>query len=84
MVQMLSKSKGLFRKIPPPEVCFSIIGPTNVEGTKSLNVQCESEKDVDRWIKYLQIVLNYSKKTKLLKEQLLLRNKKFYNCIYYY
>jgi len=41
------KSKGLFRKIPPPEVCFSIIGPTNVEGTKSLNVQCDNEKDVD-------------------------------------
>ena len=61
------KSKGLFRKIPPPEICFSIIGPTTVDGVKSLNVQCENEKEVDRWIKYLQIVINYFKKTHTIK-----------------
>lgn len=61
------KSKGLFRKIPAPEICFSIIGPTTVDGVKSLNVQCESEKDVDKWIKYLQIVINYFKKTHAIK-----------------
>ena len=61
------KSKGLFRKIPPPEKCFSIIGPTTVDGVKSLNVECENEKEVDRWIKYLQIVINYFKKTHAIK-----------------
>ena len=61
------KSKGLFRKIPPPEICFSIIGPTTVDGTKSINVECENEKEVDRWIKYLQIVINYFKKTHTIK-----------------
>ena len=61
------KSKTLFRKIPPPEICFSIIGPTSVEGVKSLNVQCETEKEVDKWIKYLQIVINYFKKTHTIK-----------------
>jgi hypothetical protein len=61
------KSKGLFRKIPPPEVCFSIIGPTTVEGVKALNVQCESEKDVDKWLKYLSVVINYFKKTNTIK-----------------
>ena len=61
------KSKGLFRKIPAPEICFSIIGPTTVDGVKSLNVQCENEKEVDRWIKYLQIVINYFKKTHAIK-----------------
>ena len=61
------KSKGLFRKIPAPEICFSIIGPTTVDGMKSLNIQCESEKEVDRWLKYLQIVINYFKKTHTIK-----------------
>ena len=61
------KSKGLFRKIPAPEICFSIIGPTTVDGMKSLNVQCENEKEVDRWLKYLQIVINYFKKTHTIK-----------------
>ena len=67
------KSKGLFRKIPPPEICFSIIGPTTVDGMKSLNVQCESEKEVDRWIKYLQIVINYFKKTHTIKSSVIIK-----------
>ena len=57
----------MFRKIPPPEHCFSIIGPTTVDGVKALNVQCDDEKEVDRWIKYLQIVINYFKKTHTIK-----------------
>ena len=61
------KCKGLFKKMPPPEICFSIIGPTTVDGTKSLNVECESEKEVDKWIQYLQIVINYFKKTNAIK-----------------
>ena len=67
------KSKGLFRSIPKPENCFSIIGPTDVEGTKALNVECENEKDVDRWIKYLSIVMNYFKKTKGIKGNILIK-----------
>ena len=69
------KSKGLFRKIPPPELCFSIIGPTTVEGMKSLNVLCETEKEVDKWIKYLEIVLNYFKKTKAIKGAVIVKKK---------
>ena len=61
------KCKGLFRKTPPAELCFSIIGPTNVDGTKALNVQCESPKEVERWINYVQIVINYFKKTHAIK-----------------
>ena len=67
------KTKGLFRKIPPPEVCFSIIGPTSVEGVKSLNVQCDSEKDVDRWISYLKIVIDYFKKTHAIKGAVIIK-----------
>jgi hypothetical protein len=69
------KSKGLFKKIPPPELCFSIIGPTTAEGMKALNVVCESEKDVERWIDYLKIVINYFKKTKGIKGNVLIKKK---------
>ena len=67
------KSKGLFRKIPPPEKCFSIIGPTTVDGEKSLNVQCESEKDVDKWLNYLTIVINHFKKTHTIKGSVIVK-----------
>ena len=69
------KSKGLFRSIPKPEVCFSIIGPTTVDGVKALNIECENEKEVDRWIKYLKIVLDYFKKTHTIKGNVLIKNK---------
>ena len=57
------KSKGFFRSIPGPERCFSIIGPTTVDGVQSLNIECENEQDVNEWIKNMQIVVNYYKKT---------------------
>ena len=57
------KSKGLFRSIPKPEVCFSIFGPASIDGIKVINVQCDNEKDVDKWIKYIKIVIDYFKKT---------------------
>ena len=67
------KSKGLFRKIPPPEICFSIIGPTTIDGEKSLNVQCENEKEVDKWLNYLSIVINYFKKTHAIKGSVIVK-----------
>ena len=67
----------MFRKVPPQEICFSIIGTTSIEGTKSLNVECESEKEVDKWIKYIQIVINYFKKTKAIKGAVLVKTKTF-------
>ena len=67
------KSKGLFRKIPPPEICFSIIGPTTVDGPKSLNVQCEDEKEVNKWLNYLSLVINYFKKTHAIKGAVIIK-----------
>ena len=67
------KSKGLFKKIPPPEICFSIVGPTTIEGMKSLNVQCENENEVDKWINYLQIVINYFKKNHTIKGTVIIK-----------
>ena len=57
------KSKGFFRSIPKPEVCFSIIGDTTVDGVQTFNIECESEKEVDKWIENLKIVINYLKNT---------------------
>ena len=57
------KSKGFFRSIPKPEVCFSIIGATTVDGVQTFNIECESEKEVDKWIENLKIVINYLKNT---------------------
>jgi hypothetical protein len=67
------KSKGLFRDIPNPEICFTIIGPTTVDGLKSFNIVCENEKEVDKWIEYLQIVINYFKKTHAIKGTVLIK-----------
>ena len=61
------KSGGLFRSAPKPELCFSIIGPKTEDGTtKSLNAVCKSEKDVDRWIRYLEDIIIYFQKKKFL------------------
>ena len=61
------KSKGFFRSIPNPELCFSIIGPTTVDGVKTFNIECENEKDADKWVENLQVVVNYFKKTHISK-----------------
>ena len=44
---------------------------------KSLNIECESEKEVDKWIKYIHIVINYFKKTKAIKGAVLVKTKTF-------
>ena len=61
------KSGGLFRSIPKPELCFSIIGPKTEEGiTKTLNVVCKNESEVNRWISYMEEVIRYFQKKNLL------------------
>ena len=61
------KVGGLFKSVPKAENCFSILGNLNENGVpKSINVVCNSEKDVDRWIQYMENVINYFKKKKLV------------------
>lgn len=67
------KSKGFFRSIPKPELCFSIIGPTTLDGVKAINVECESEADVDKWLSYMEIVINHFKKIKTIKSQVVIK-----------
>ena len=49
------------------KACLEKYRPTTVDGVKALNVECESEKDVDKWLKYLSVVINYFKKTHTIK-----------------
>jgi len=61
------KSGGLFRSIPKPELCFSIIGPKTEDGsTKSINAVCRSEYEVNKWIKYMESVIIYFQKKNFL------------------
>ena len=60
------KAGGLFKNIPKAENCFSIIGNLNENGVhKSINVVCNSETDVDKWIEYMETVINHFRKKKL-------------------
>ena len=64
---IFKKCGGFFTSIPKAENCFSIIGPLTEDGTnKAINVICNSEKDADKWIKYMEIVLDYFRKKKLI------------------
>ena len=61
------KSGGLFRSVPKPELCFSIIGPKTEAGiTKSLNIVCKTESEVNKWINYMENVIVYFQKKKLI------------------
>jgi hypothetical protein len=69
------KSGGLFRSIPKPELCFSIIGPRMENGlVKTLNVVCKSEKEVDKWINYMEIVINHFQKKKFIGNVIIKKN----------
>lgn len=61
------KSGGLFHKAPKPELCFSIIGPTSVDGTKIFNVVCDDAKEAEKWVNYIEIIINYFKRNKTIK-----------------
>ena len=61
------KSRRLFRSIPKPELCFSIIGPRTESGyVKTLNVVCKTEKECNKWIDYMEIVIIYFQRKKFL------------------
>lgn len=57
--EIFKKTKGVFRSAPKPELCFSILGTP--DGSKSINVECESEAEVAKWVSYIDKVVNYVK-----------------------
>ena len=65
--EAFAKTKGLFRSIPKAEKCFSIIGPATIDGVKSINIECETEQDAAKWVNYLETVVIFLRKTKVIK-----------------
>ena len=63
---IFKKCGGIFTSTPKPENCFSIIGPIFDGKPKAINVICNNESEVDKWIKYMEEVINYFKKKKLI------------------
>ena len=57
--EVFKKTKGLFKSAPKAELCFSIIGAKD----KSINVECDSEAEVDHWVKSVELIAEYMKKT---------------------
>ena len=71
------KHSGIFKKrifnfkpAPPPEKCFTIIGPTTVDGEKSFNIECDTPEDANKWIECLEIVGSLFKKNLLIRSNL--------------
>lgn len=61
--EAFKKSKRFYRAPPDPKKCFSIIALNPTEGKKSLNVICEKEAEVDKWIHYIKVVITYLQET---------------------
>ena len=51
-----------FRAKPKPECCFSIIEGASADGVKSLNVECESAEKAEKWVNYLEELVENAKK----------------------
>ena len=62
------KSKRLFRAQPEPNLCFSIIAFHPEEGQKTINIICEKESEVDKWINYMKKVIVYLQETNRIKK----------------
>ena len=57
----------ILKSVPSAENCFSIIGPNTLEGAKSLNIECESRDDANKWVEYIEVVINYFRKNQKIK-----------------
>ena len=68
--ESFKKSKRFYRALPESNKCFSIIGFHPIEGQKSINVICEKESEVDKWISYMKIVINYLQENKRIKKNI--------------
>ena len=64
------KSKRFYRAVPEFNNCFSIIGSDPLEGQKSINIICGKESEVDKWINYIKIVIEYLQNSKGFKKNI--------------
>lgn len=71
--EAFKKSKSLFRSLPDPKKCFTVIGPTTVDGLKTFNIECENENDAEKWMNSLEAVIVFLRKTKIIKNNVLIK-----------
>ena len=67
---VFKKSKRFYRGLPELNKCFSIISLNPTEGQKSINVICEKESEVDKWINFIKIIIGYLQDNKRIKKNI--------------
>ena len=55
------KGTGIFSRNPDPECCFSIFGPNTDYGHQNFHFKCDTKKDRDKWVDYINMVKKYIK-----------------------
>ena len=68
------KSKRFYRALPEFNKCFSIIALHPLEGQKSINVICDKESEVDKWINFIKIIVVYLQENKTIKKNINFNN----------
>ena len=71
---VFQKSKRFYRSIPNANKCFSIIAFHPSEGTKSINVICKKENEVDKWVKYIKEILIYFQENQRITRNIIYNN----------
>ena len=68
------KSKRFYRALPEFNKCFSIIAFDPIEGEKSINIICEKESEVDKWINCIKIIIGYLQENKAINKNINFQN----------
>ena len=58
----IAKSGSIFNKPPPPDKCFSVMGPILLDGPKNFYCVCSNSFEAKRWFDYLTLIYNEYKK----------------------
>ncbi len=59
--------------VPDPKKCLTIIGPTTTDGVRALNVEFDTEEEVNKWVEYLEIVINYFRKNQTIRNAVVIK-----------
>jgi len=64
------KSKRFYRRVPNANKCFSIIAFNQSEGYKSINVICDKEADINKWVNYIKDLISYFQNNKRIQRNI--------------
>ena len=64
------KSKRFYRSVPNANKCFSIIAFNHSEGYKSINVICDKETDINKWVNYIKDLIVYFQDNKRIQRNI--------------